>query len=1185
MGAGCAPSLPNPSILAVSPSWGFNEDITTVQISGHDLYPRVQVSDGDAFEFDRDYRIWLVGPEERELDSVKFGSYELLSGTVAAGLTPGLYDLRMDSPTGFSATLEDAFTVTDTLADRLDLSSSAINYEVNELAVLHIQARDRADEEVGIPLEVTIRVESDLAGSGVGFIAGTLNDQEELSGEVGVRGTLGSNGHGYIALTSEIPDELTVTVESSGDEHSGLITAGTLPLAFEAGTAGSVDIRLPRADFVTEAGRQFEVDLQLLDADGNPADQQSARVTLEEGCAGGTLMETLQFVGSTTVQVQATRATDDSCPENQIIALGSGGLGGESAGFEVRPADVDGYLVVASPRSVVAGEDELHVLVWAVDEWGNPNSDYSTNLELFDDAGGLDPLSNGLQACDPFYDGFAYCSATLWKADEEVVVTVEGEDGLDGVANTIEVSPGAAASVVVDVIDKSVVAGASFEVRVRMLDGYGNAVDADGDSPLIEDGTGELACIHLGTISPLYTESYGCIATRAEDEKRIHATYTTRGVSGTADRITVTNAELATATVDLDGVTEVEAGQALEVSIAGFDIWGNPYLTQSDPTLDLADETGTLSPITVELNASGEATLDLTAQTAMEGDWLTVSHSGSEVGLSSTFDVIPTDLDRFEVDAGSTWAWVDSGFDVRVTAVDRFGNTVTDYADSPTLSSSSALGPDVLLEGFDAGTVTAQFVFDTTGFQDRLVADDGLVTGSSGSLDVLRADCSSPPTADLEVAGTAPTVLCRVGGVSTATSTLDASGSSAGASSLVAWHFDDGTGSWTRSASSSTTAEWTEEGRFLAQALAVDSKGCADLATVTVYVADDDGGAAGPVDVTVQDSTLSAGSATAGTTSVDLGATDCSGDPAAGATLQVRATLGAPGSGTTTLSSTGAGYELTLDANGEAQVDWSMAAEIHGGKGTIYVGRESGIAFGSDTATVTGDAASPTVLFTDPMGTSNATFSEVQVDFSEAIRSSSLTVSRLSLKGPTGVTVPASGVSLDSSSKTATLSLSTSQSAGSGTYTLTASSLIHDVAGNSLSGDYSGSGATFTLSFGAVTDSSKAMSSCTGSVTSFRPDGDSGSGSEADSATFTLKATGTPAWWELEVDDEDGDLVRLDRVAATSASGSWSWDGRGQNGVVVSNGAYTLIARAIDASFNAGTECSKKIQVDNRVAP
>ena len=334
----------------------------------------------------------------------------------------------------------------------------------------------------------------------------------------------------------------------------------------------------------------------------------------------------------------------------------------------------------------------------------------------------------------------------------------------------------------------------------------------------------------------------------------------------------------------------------------------------------------------------------------------------------------------------------------------------------------------------------------------------------------------------------------------------------------------------------------------------------------------------------VPDASLVAGSATQGDTAVQINATDCAGDPAAGGLLHARATLGVLLSGSSTLFSTGDGLAFNLDGSGEANLTWSVQGDRHAETPTLHVGRPTEESYGAAEVVVTGDAALPVVVDVAPVGTSSATFSEVSVDFSEPMLTGSVSASSVALFDPLGAN-PSVVRSLSADRQTLTLTLAAPRDAGSGVWTLALGSNLRDLSGNRLDGQYSGASGALSLDFGAVADIAPDVLSCTASVGSFHPDGDAGAGSAADEVSLNATAGVPPAWWELEVTDAAGDLLYLHRVAGVAGTTALSWDGRGFDGMVLDNQTVTLTVTGQDTSWNPGQSCSAEVTIANRVQP
>ena len=1185
---GCNPGLPLPELDEVDPNWGYNGEDTDVVLIGEDFFPQVRVSGQDDFEVDRQYHAWFVGTDgdAHELDGVAMRSYTELDATVPTGLDPGLYDLRLVGPTDELVSMTNAFEVRDTRADRISATTDDYTHVVGDLVVVDLALLDPDGQAVAQPFSVDVSV-ADADTAALLSFEETLSFQEPLEDDLGIRGNLGSNGEGYVVFTSTGVADLRLVISPS-DPESG-IQGESIPLVFVAGETEQVQVDVLGETDEIAAGDPVRVRLTLLDGNGNLTSRQLAKVRLTEGC-GGTLDQEVEIVDSGTTEVVLTAATGEvaGCDEN-IVHASTELASGSSDPFQVLPGEPAEYDVYALPERIVAGEDTLDVIVQVNDTYGNRVINHISEINLDDSAAG--PLTPDQYSCSAFNGGTALCQAHPTVADPLVVVTARG-DTISGESNTIEVVAGAAVELrtEVDLTGGTIAAGVPFVQTVRVLDSYENAVELDplgDDQPNFEDGSGSLSCQWDSRVAPLNTESYRCTATLAESFKVVEVSLDTHQVSGETVVFEVVNGELDGIGIDLAGVTEIQAGESLSVALTATDAYGNPYLVQSDATVALADLTGTVSPASVELDSSGRATADLSFTLAWDDDEVAVSHSSGGSGVSSSFDVVAGELDHFVIDLASTWFLVDESQDITLTATDVYGNAIEDYQGSVNLVSTDELAEEVEVDSFDAGLATVELTFTDVGLADTLEADDGQVSGVSDTYDVVESGCTQAPEAALSANTQDPLTVCRGTGGSTSAVTLSAASSTSSGSALATFHFDDGNGDWTRTSADELDASWNEVGAFVARVLVVDQNACSDEATATIFVADDDGSVAGPVDVTIADTELVAGSSAHGDTTVSLSASDCRGDPAQLQTLHLRADLGVLGSASSTVSASGSGLTVLTDSSGEAEVALSMASETGDGDAEVHAGAAGGAAYGSDEATVTGGSRLPIVTWVDPYGQTDEVVDAVEVTFSEAMRSASFTTSVLTLEGDDGAAVQILAGTLAQS--VLTLSLDEDLDLSTQGYTLiieSGSSGAHDPSGNCLDGLYDESCGDFELRFGDVDDDAIDMQSCNADLARFRPDGDDGADEEADSVEISLVADDIPAWWEVFVSDSDGEAVFVDRqTGTTSASDTWTWDGRGNDGVTVQNGTYTLEIAAIDASWNARGACEVNVELDNHVRP
>lgn len=256
----------------------------------------------------------------------------------------------------------------------------------------------------------------------------------------------------------------------------------------------------------------------------------------------------------------------------------------------------------------------------------------------------------------------------------------------------------------------------------------------------------------------------------------------------------------------------------------------------------------------------------------------------------------------------------------------------------------------------------------------------------------------------------------------------------------------------------------------------------------------------------------------------------------------------------------------------------------------MEVGTLDGASYGSIEVTIEGDSVLPVVVSMDPMGASTELFDEVNVEFSEVIRESSISGSTVSLEGPLGAVALASA-GLDDTGRALILETTETRDAGEGAYVLTISSLIADEGGNNqLAGAFDGQPGDYVGQFGAVGDEALELSSCVASTLELVVDGDDGSLSgdavEADHVEIQASSIGAPTWWLLEVRDANAQRIRTLR---TPGSGSFSatvtWDGRGDDGIVNAAGTYWVSVSSIDVHDNISAPCEIEVVLLQRYRP
>ncbi|MBN1337090.1 MAG: Ig-like domain-containing protein [Deltaproteobacteria bacterium] len=1178
----CSTPLPDPEVQGAEPDWGYNGERTDVVVRGRHFYPSMELSSSDeGGRLDRQFQVRLEGAEGTyALQGVELDSYESLAAVVPEGLPVGLYALRVTTPAGLSAVLADAFTVTDSRADHLAFDLDSIVFDVNIPFLVAFDLLDPEDRPVFQPLRVVLTLTAASRLHGLEVDASGLDDALQGSVDEGVVvvGFLDESGHGWVSLTHSTPEILTLEVEPAVPDS--VVEGDSVDIAVTPGELAGVSIDLPYLGFSAVAGEPFPVTLRMVDIYGNLLEEAIGRFSLTEAC--GRFSQTVDVVGRLDLDIAVTGATGDACEENRILA--SGTTSGSSPGFQVEPAEPSSYGVSVYPSTVEAGQSPLYVVVTARDAWENRVLDYGSDvrLDLYDTLGGLDPEAGlGEQDCPGFSEGIQVCVAWPWIAGADDQVQARGSDRLEGISGVFGVSPGPLAKILVGMGPGPVSAGEPFLLDVTPQDALKNGISTDPsvDGYRFRGRVGTPTCTWDEVMRADGSRRFSCIATLATDAETLTVSVDDLdpSVSGTTTPFIVQNGDLAVVSFDLEPGIQVSAGASFPVGLEGTDAWGNPYVVQSDPYVELEDETGSLLPLTATLDPDGYAEVEVTITVALQDDTITASQGAASLGTSDPFDVVPSDPASLSISLDRPWAFLDVPYTVRVQAVDAWGNVVLTFDEVVSVTSEFALSPGVVLDSWTDGEASGEILFDTPGVADSLiaVAETSAIMGVLTPIDVLEDDCGV--TADLLVDGATEAVLCLASG--SASAMLDASGSTG---SSLTYSFWDSAGNTTRGSSATPLFAWEEPVAVQVEVAAFTPEACGDLAQAVVYVAHDDGQPAGPVSVVPTFTTRTVGSATTGSTPVDLAAWDCSGDVASGGSLLVRADLGEYTSGA---SASGIGLAVTLDAGGEATVSWSVALEAFGGTATLLAGNGTGTAIGAATVEAQGDNARPVVLDLDPRGTSDDVTDTVTVTFSEAMWSSSFTDPSAGILVSDSYGARAiADISLSADATQATATLEDAIDLSLDVYEIVVSSQVRDAAGNRLDGAWSGTTGAFRTNTGAVEDTAPDVLDCTPDTAVFRPDGDDVPGtSEADEVHVEVVASAMPYGWRLAVTDEAGDAVYTWWTLAAADADEVIWNGVGQDGIVVDNGAYVLQIAACDAYLNLGEACEVEVTVDNRL--
>ena len=1144
-----------PDLTAVVPAQGWSGEPTTVRIEGDRLLPGVRLGADGAGTVDATFVAWLEreGADAVRLEGIAPESYDALLATVPSGLAPGVWDVRVRTPGGTEDLIENAFTVTTSRADHLELVSETAAYTAGENARVVVRLEDPNDVRVLAPMLVDVVASSASGAAGVIFADGGLARQVPLADGVGVRGALGANGEGVVFLRSDVPDDVTLRVTPVYAQSA--VDGDSLLLSWQAGRIAEVDIELPVENFTARAGTAFSVDVVIRDSLGNVLEDDGLDMLLFDTC--GTLLQGVEVRGRTTVAVTLTGA----CPSDQVRAYGRG-REWSSVAFPVLPGEVASYDVVAAPAEVVAGAPSVAVLVSGVDTWGNVGVDHVASLTLRDTLGGLDPVYGaGASTCPGFPAGGAarqLCAVTLDRAGE-TVLEVRDERGRVGASAPLRVVPGALADLDVVVADERVAAGEAFEVRLRGMDRLGNAVAVAPGDVRWQDDTDTLACGYAGEEGD--EDVFLCTVTGSMAADTI-SVFLADG-SHFSDQLDVVNGRLASVDI-VPSVARAVAGAPYDVAFAGWDAWGNAVVVHGDPVVALEDSSGTLTPVSVVLGADGRAveTLSFTRAGAVE---VRALQRGVVLGAAEWF-VDPGPPTALVV---TTDPWVEVGERVvaQVGAVDAWGNVSDTYAglvrasaDRGRCARTSALATD--------GVAVLEIPCLTAGRGEVLRFDAAGLADATAPLDVLDFQCVDGPSADLTLDGGAEAVACL--GASTPAVVRAELAASAGASAVRGWYLDAGEGAWSSPGSDIVDLSYDSPAGADVRAVVVDGAACAAMAEARVWIGVPDGSPTGPIELSVP-TDVAAG----GTARVDVQSYDCAGGPATG-DLLVRVDAGV-----LALAGTGDGLALPLDAAGAGSVLWTLDT-THDGIATFLAGATVQ-ARGQASLLVNEDVRGPRVVSASPEGRALGPVAYISLVFDTEVDPATI-AGAVHLVDGAGSAVPTSLV-LDDDGRTLRIVPDATLEGAADVWRVVVASTVTDAHGNLLDGAGDGSVAPYESWFGAFPEG-PATPACSalGASTVLRPDGDVSAGADPDSLAFLVVPGGpAPMRWRWWVASAEGVRVRL--AEADTATRTWGWNGASDVDRILAPGSYTVGVQALDAWGTPSAPCEVGVQLVQGVVP
>ena len=460
-----------------------------------------------------------------------------------------------------------------------------------------------------------------------------------------------------------------------------------VPTTTAAGTVETLTVTAYNGDGSVDTGYNGTVFL----ASSDPNAILPAAATL----ANGTGRFAVAFA---TAGTQAITATDPA------IA----GLAASTGGITVAPGALDRYVVAASPPAGgnVAGV-ALTFTATAYDRFGNVVTTASN--------------PDGVEDSDPAAGPAATTAAgvTTIRLTPRLagphVLTVASSSSPVAATFAYDVAPGAATRLAIAGIPAAVTAGAAHLVTITALDAFGNV--ATGDAATIAysstDPAGPAGTVALVDGVATVAATFATAGTQAflADEGG--------GVVGRVIGIDVAPAAAARLEAGFGPARTTDAGEPTTLFVAAYDPFGNVATTFADPIRLISGDARAVLPPDARLVAGRGQFAVVFARAGAATVTATSLGEGPELTATGSIWVGSSGVASFRID-GPTAAVAGRPFNLRVTAVDRFGNAVSDWPGSVGVTTTDAAAtvpassPNVILLGLASNAITLRAAGATT---------------------------------------------------------------------------------------------------------------------------------------------------------------------------------------------------------------------------------------------------------------------------------------------------------------------------------------------------------------------------------------------------------------------------------------------------------------------------------------
>ncbi len=390
------------------------------------------------------------------------------------------------------------------------------------------------------------------------------------------------------------------------------------------------------------------------------------------------------------------------------------------------------FRVTTVPDPVTAG-NTVNVTVTALDPYNNLAADFAGTVHI---------TSSDLQAVLPadatLANGVGTFIVTMKSAGIRTITATDSlTSSITGTSAGFTVLPASLDHFGVTSTPASVTAGVAFNFTVTALDIYGNTVTSYVGAPAFTSTDSNVqTSLPPGSVNLVSgAGSFSATLDQVGAQTISVADGATTGVSAS---IQVTPAALARFSISATPADAV-AGSPISFTVTAQDAFGNTVTGCAGLVHFTSSDVNAFTSLPADVGlTSGVGNFSATLTTA--GTQTISANDGAIAGQSESITITPATLNRFAVSGAPASVVAGTAIPLTVTALDFYGNTVTSFADSVTLTTTDA-GTFTSLPAsatLSAGVGTFSATLATPGDQ-TISANYGAFTGSTPTINVAPA--------------------------------------------------------------------------------------------------------------------------------------------------------------------------------------------------------------------------------------------------------------------------------------------------------------------------------------------------------------------------------------------------------------------------------------------------------------